>query len=170
MCEVKPSTKDGPASIVPLRQKESCWCCGSWRRKEDWWDLSVVPVTDGNLALINQWMGGNGVDVAGAWMGWGAVDAAVPPGVRKRGHDGYSWAPGKEVSRERGGGSLVGTLRILFVAVSLKWIQGGWDFFREEKKGEVLLWKVGLTLDAWKTQQNSFLWPLHECSCVAKLS
>ena len=50
----------------------------------------MVPVTDGNLALINQWMGGNGVDVAGAWMGWGAVDAAVPPGVRKRGHDGYS--------------------------------------------------------------------------------
>lgn len=22
--------------------------------------------------------------------GWGAADAAVPPGVRKRGHDGYS--------------------------------------------------------------------------------
>lgn len=66
-----------------------------------------------------------------------AAEAAVPPpGVRKRGHDGYSWSPGKEVLREGGGGAFVGTLRSLFVMVSLKWIQGGWGFFSERKRKE----------------------------------
>lgn len=84
--------------------------------------------------------GGNGGDVAEEWRGLGAADAAVPPGVRKRGHDGYSWSPGKEVLRERGGGSLVGTLRSLFVTVSLKWIQGGQDFFQggKERRGPIV--------------------------------
>lgn len=59
---VKPATMAGPAAIVPLRQKESRWCRGSWRNKEDWWDLSVGPVTNGNLVLINRMVGvGEGV-------------------------------------------------------------------------------------------------------------
>lgn len=70
----------------------------------------------------------------GAGGGGVAADAAVLPGVRKRGHDAYSRSPRKEVSRERGGGSFVRTLRSLFVAVSLKWIQGGWNFFQAGKE------------------------------------
>lgn len=81
------------------------------------------PVTEGNLPLNN---------LEGRRRGLGAADAAEPPGVRKRGHDGYGRSPSEEVWRERGGGSCVGTLRSLFVTLSLKRIQGGGDFFREE--------------------------------------
>lgn len=43
-----------PGFLCPIRtRKEPCWCSGSRRHKDDWWDLSVGPVTDGNAVRIN---------------------------------------------------------------------------------------------------------------------
>lgn len=61
VCGVKSSTIDSPCCLCPIRtRKESCWCSGSRHREEDWWDLSVGPVTDGNVVRIN-WQNAAGV-------------------------------------------------------------------------------------------------------------
>lgn len=66
--------------------------------------------------------------------GWGAADVAMMPGVRKRGMMDTADRPVRKFRGREGGGSSVRTLRSPFVTVSLKWIQGGREFFREERK------------------------------------
>lgn len=84
--------------------------------------------------LINPEVGGNGGARRGVHRGRGAADAAVTPEVRKKGMMDTSDRPVRKFRGRIGGGRPVGTLRSPFVTVSLKWIQGGQDFWRTRKE------------------------------------